>query len=133
LFWALALAAFWGGLNAVVSDARLFNFLASYAALIATFTGAIWWGIALSQPCGPVRNFLFTWSLAPCLLAWIALAAPRPWALLGLGCLLGFQLLMDYKFLVKPGLVMPWVWRLRRILTLMAMSSLFFASLQTWN
>jgi Protein of unknown function (DUF3429) len=128
LFWVLALAASWGWLTSLALPAGMFKLLAQYAALIVSFTGAIWWGLALSQTAGSERNFLFTWSVVPCVLAWIVLALPTNLALIGCAGLLGLQLFMDYRFLMQPGLIARWVWRLRRMLTLMAVPALLYAA-----
>ena len=126
-FWGLALL---GSINGIAPSIIVFNYLANYAALIVTFTGAIWWGLALSQPSISVRNILFTWSLIPCLLAWAALLLPTSYALLSFAFLLLLQLLMDYIFLWRRRLIAYWVWCLRRLLTVIAVPSLVLAALQ---
>ncbi len=126
-FWALALI---GSMNWIGSSIVVFNYLANYAALIVTFTGAIWWGLALSHSSMSVRNLLFTWSLIPCLLAWSALALPTAKALWALAFLLLLQLLMDYMFLWRRRLIVYWVWCFRRLLTVIAVPSLVLATLQ---
>ena len=129
-FWVLALI---GSMNGIVPSAIVFNYLSNYAALIVTFTGAIWWGLALSQTSMSVRNLLFTWSLIPCLLAWGVLTLPTSNALWAFSFLLLLQLLMDYIFLWRRRLIVYWVWCLRRLLTVIAVPSLVLAALQSWK
>lgn len=52
--------------------------LAAYAALIASFLGGVRWGVALRAAPGGMRNALFVLSVLPSLVAWVALALPRP-------------------------------------------------------
>ncbi len=129
-FWGLALAELWAtGDWAVSAVAHLVN----YAALILTFVGAIWWGIALNAPQGlfglASRGFLFGWSLVPCLLAWFLLTLDRQLALLGLAFLLVLQLVLDFIFLWRAQLIAPWFWRLRLVLTSGAVPALVVAGL----
>ena len=53
--------------------------LTSYAALIATFLGGIYWGIAGSMSVDPTsaqRSFHLIWGITPSLIAWLALIMP---------------------------------------------------------
>lgn len=126
-FWGLALTgAFSERFPAIV----LFNYLANYAALIVSFLGAIWWGLAVSQPNIKLRHFMFGWSVVPCVLAWVTLALPTVNALLVFAFLLVFQLLMDYVFLWRSRVVSYWVWCLRRLLTVLAVPALLMAAFQ---
>lgn len=110
------------------------EYLANYAALILTFVGAIWWGIALNAPQGlfglAARSFLFGWSLVPCLLAWFLLALNLPIALIGFACLLVVQLVLDFIFLWRAQLIAQWFWRLRIVLTLGAVPALLLSATQ---
>lgn len=129
-FWGLALAEVWASAQFAASALA---YLVNYAALILTFVGAIWWGIALSAPQGAVgcalRSFLFGWSLVPCLLAWFLLALVPQTALFGVAGLLLLQLLLDFIFLWRNRLIAHWFWRLRIVLTLGAVPALVFAAL----
>jgi Protein of unknown function (DUF3429) len=127
-FWGLAFADLWATGDWVFSvSAHLVN----YAALILTFVGAIWWGIALNAPHGlfglASRGFLFGWSLVPCLLAWFLLTLDRQMALVGFAALLVLQLLLDFIFLWRAQLIARWFWQLRVVLTIGAAPALLFA------
>jgi len=126
-FWGLAFAELWATGDWVVSA---FAHLANYAALILTFVGAIWWGIALNAPQGlfglTSRGFLFGWSLMPCLLAWFLLTLDQHTALIGFAVLLVLQLLLDLIFLWRARLIAQWFWQLRLVLTLGAVPALLF-------
>lgn len=132
-FWGLAFASMLA--QAEFATASI-NYLMNYAALILTFVGAIWWGIALSSPqklIEPVlRSFMFGWSLVPCLLAWFLLSLVPQATLVGLACLLVFQLLLDFIFLWRAQLIAQWFWRLRIVLTLGAVPALLVATVQIW-
>jgi hypothetical protein len=127
-FWGLASAELWATGDWVGSA---FVHLENYAALILTFVGAIWWGIALNAPHGlfgfTSRGFLFGWSLVPCLLAWLLLTLDRPLALIGFAFLLVLQLVLDFIFLWRAQLIVQWFWQLRVVLTLGAVPALLFA------
>lgn len=130
-FWGLSLAEVWANAEAVAA-AR--DYLVNYAALILTFVGAIWWGIALNVPQGlfglSSRGFLFGWSLVPCLLAWFLLTLNPAIALIGFACLLVLQLVLDFIFLWRAQLIAQWFWRLRIVLTLGAVPALLFSAIQ---
>lgn len=127
-FWGLAFAELWATGDWVASA---FAHLVNYAALILTFVGAIWWGIALNAPQGlfglASRGFLFGWSLAPCLLACFLLMLDQKMALVGFAALLVLQLLLDFIFLWRAQLIARWFWQLRLVLTFGAVPALLFA------
>lgn len=126
-FWGLALL---GAFSERVPSIVLFNYLANYSALIVSFLGAIWWGLAVSQPNANLRRFMFGWSVLPCVLAWFALALPTAISLVVFAFLLALQLLMDYLFLWRTRTVSYWVWCLRRLLTVLAVPALLMAAFQ---
>lgn len=93
----------------------------AYAALILSFLGGLWWGIAASQPNPP--EWLWVAAIAPSL---IALGSAVPWAtgqpwpgpsLLILGVALIGALAVDLV-LARRGLVPPWWMSLRLPLSL---------------
>jgi hypothetical protein len=49
--------------------------LTSYAAVVASFLGAVHWGMAARLPQAQAR-FHWLWGVAPALLAWVALVMP---------------------------------------------------------
>jgi hypothetical protein len=94
----------------------------AYAALILSFLGGIWWGIA-AQAHRPVPAWLWVAAVAPSL---VALASAIPWAIgkpwpgpsLGwLGIALLLSLVVDYR-LWATRLAPPWWLHLRLPLSL---------------
>ncbi|TPG40652.1 DUF3429 family protein [Sphingomonas koreensis] len=99
--------------------ARLFSAEAlafAYAALIFSFLGGIWWGLAAR--IDPAPDWLYGAAVAPSL---IALATAAPWAvgarwpgpsLIVLGVFILASLLVD-RLLVARGIAPPWWMQLR--------------------
>ena len=110
-------------LAAVVSGDPQLTFTAqalafAYAALIASFLGGTWWGLAAAGQQRPPAWLWFA-AVAPCL---IALALCIPWAigtrwpgpsLVYLGLLIVATLAVDRR-LVRLGIAPPW-WMLLRV------------------
>ncbi len=100
-----------------------------YAAIILTFIGALWWGLAARMPTSVVSNVMMGWSVVPAIFAWIAmLLGPRA-ALEAL--IVGFvvQWAMDSVLMYVADGVMPyWAYRLRTILTLISASVMAFTA-----
>ena len=96
-----------------------------YGALIASFLGGIRWGIAAARGLG-LRDYAL--SVAPSLLAWLALALRAPWDLVGLGILVLVWGLVDQD-LPRRGLAPRWLGRLRLALSGVAGVSLLAAGL----
>lgn len=92
-FVALALALWWPvpGHQALGSHA-----LVAYGATIASFLGAIHWGLAMRKPSN-AGLAPYLWGVTPSLLAWLALLVPPVWGLLGLAALLALCLLVDER------------------------------------
>ena len=113
-FALLALALWWPGLGhqAFISQA-----LASYGATIASFLGAIHWGLAMHGHSGAGAG-PYLWGVTPSLLAWLALLLPPAGGLLGLAVLLALCLLVDARRYPHYQL-QAWL-PLRRRLTLVA-------------
>lgn len=82
-FCLLALAVCWPG-----GEGRTFYGFAllAYGATIASFLGAIHWGLAMRS--GVPERMAYLWGVAPSLVAWTALLQPTPWGLLLLAGLL---------------------------------------------
>jgi hypothetical protein len=98
--------------------------LVTYAALIASFLGGVRWGNALEKPH---RHMLdFTVSVVPSLVAWLALATPRPYDLV---VLVGVFLMLGVGDvgLVTRGHAPRWFGKLRVILTAAVTLSLLLA------
>jgi len=84
-FCLLALAVFWAG----GEGQAFYGFaLLAYGATVASFLGAIHWGLAMRS--GAAQSSAYLWGVAPSLVAWTALLQPTPW---GLELLAGLLLL----------------------------------------
>ncbi len=124
-FWGLALSTF---IDTGFTPVAAIVTLVMYGALILSFVGALWWGIAVHASATAPRNMMFVWSVVPALIGWFAtLVSPE----IGLRMLmsgLALQWLLDSMLMRKvPGLIPSWVFRLRTILTLGAVSALGLA------
>lgn len=98
--------------------------LVTYAALIASFLGGVRWGNALEKPHRHTLDF--TVSVLPSLVAWLALATPRPYDLV---ILLGVFLMLGVGDvgLATRGHAPRWFGKLRVILTTGVTISLLLA------
>jgi hypothetical protein len=97
-------------------------FVASYAAVILSFVGAVHWGVALAGPVRPFKaRLMMALSVLPALLAWVALLAgpTAPVTLLVLFC--GFVAWWLYEWAI-PGkhALARWYLRLRLQLSAVA-------------
>ena len=121
-FWGLALCTVVDtGLNAVLAVVAL----VMYGAIILSFVGALWWGIAVHAPATAPRNLMFVWSVIPALIGWSATLVSPETGLRMLMSGLALQWLLDNMLMRQvPGLIPRWVFRLRTILTLGAVSPL---------
>ena len=125
-FWGLAL------LTALPTDIpvdiALFG-LMTYGAIILSFVGAIWWGLAVHAPHGLHRSWMFIWSVTPSLLGWGAvlvgsLSDLQQGAIIGLPIIM-VGLLMQWALDLAmhrayPTLFVAWIVRLRTLLTVAA-------------
>lgn len=96
-----------------------------YAAVIASFLGAVHWGTAAAADDGRQRAHL-RWGVTPALLAWVLLALPVRYALAGFAALLVLAAMVDRYLL--PLLDEDYR-RLRLRLTLVAVAALGAAAL----
>lgn len=113
-FAVLALALWW---PAFEQQGAISHALASYGATIASFLGAIHWGLAMrDHPAAGAGPYL--WGVTPSLLAWLALLLPPAGGLLGLSVLLVVCLRVDQRRYPRYQL-QAWL-PLRRRLTLVA-------------
>jgi flagellar motor component MotA len=116
----IALAPEIGGLG----QRALHMALVTYAALIASFIGGVRWGNALSGHSRQTHEFII--SVIPSLLAWLALATPRPFdlmLLIGVFLALGVS---DVGLAISGG-APRWYGKLRVFLTAIATLSLLSA------
>ena len=123
-FWFLAIAS---GHDIGLDPISALLGLLSYGALILSFVGALWWGIAAHAEADAQRNAMFLGSVIPALIGWFALMVTPDVGLILLasGLLLQWALdLMLYK--KQPRLISVWMLRLRTILTIGACTALVF-------
>lgn len=129
----LGLLPFWGLALSTLIDTGFTPVLAvvtliMYGAVILSFVGALWWGLAVHAPTSAPRNTMFVWSVVPALVGWAATLVPPEVGLRMLMSGLALQWLLDHMLMRKvAGLVPRWVFRLRSILTLGAVSALALA------
>jgi hypothetical protein len=72
--------------------------LLTYAATIASFLGAIHWGLAMRGADATDQTTpLLLWGVTPCLLAWVALLIPLGMGLWGLAVLLWVCYWVDFR------------------------------------
>lgn len=69
--------------------------LKAYGATIASFLGAIHWGLSMQAHCARTLVFPFVWGVVPSLLAWIALLLAPSAGLVLLAVLLGLCFAID--------------------------------------
>lgn len=77
--------------------------LLAYGATIASFLGAIHWGLAMRGPLTPQPG-PFVWGVFPSLVAWLALLMPLPQGLVTMALLLGICLAVDRRSYPAYGL-----------------------------
>ncbi len=98
-FVGLALAIGLGPLH----QAKAASALLGYGATIASFLGAIYWGLAMRDPHGQSKSLL-AWGVIPSILAWVALMLPATQGLLLLAVLLWACLAVDRVVYTRSGL-----------------------------
>jgi len=123
-FWFLSLSTLISDDFAPVIALFIIN---TYGAVILSFVGAIWWGLAVAVPNAP-RTMMLSWSVVPALLGWIA-AVPYMPADIGLLILMfGFSLQWILDIVLFPRIAIDgWVLKLRTILTIGVLASLVCA------
>ena len=115
-FVALAGAAWWA--PAAYRAPAAFALLA-YGATIASFLGAIHWGLAMRGPLAP-RPGPLVWGVFPSLVAWLALLLPVSQGLFTIALLLVICLVVDRGSYPVYGLSdwLPMRWRLTGVAVL---------------
>lgn len=121
-FVALALASWF---SPVPYRALAAFALLAYGATIASFLGAIHWGLAMRGPLTPQPG-PFVWGVFPSLVAWLAMLLPRSQGLVTLALLLGICLAVDRRSYPAYGLT-EWL-RMRLHLTLVSVICLLAGS-----
>jgi hypothetical protein len=124
-FWALALSTVAGaGIDPLLAVTALIM----YGAIILSFVGALWWGLAIHAPANAPRNTLFVWSVIPALIGWFATLALPDVGLRMLMAGLALQWVLDGMLMRKvPELIPGWMFRLRTMLTFGALGALGLA------
>jgi len=114
-FWVLALSSVLPtGLPPILA---LIAFI-TYGAVILSFVGAIWWGLAAGAGPTAPKAVMFLWSVVPALIGWLAtlVAADLGVLILAGGFLL--QWLLDAGLVARyPEVMARWVFKLRTWLT----------------
>ena len=101
--------------------------LLAYGATIASFLGAIHWGLAMRGPMpAQARVFPFVWGVVPSLLAWLALLSPPAPGLVALALVLAGCFGVDRATYPDYGL-QQWL-PMRLALTLVAVLSCLFGA-----
>jgi hypothetical protein len=77
------------------------DLMRTYAAVIASFLGAVHWGLAAMDPRR--RAARLRWGVMPALLAWALLLLPPAPSLLGFAALFAIVLYVDLRLLPLPG------------------------------
>lgn len=102
--------------------------LLAYGATIASFLGAIHWGLAMRGPTpAQAQAFPFVWGVVPSLLAWLALLAQPAPGLVALAMVLAGCFGVDRATYPDYGL-QQWL-PMRLALTLVAVLSCLFGAL----
>ena len=113
----------------------VFDILVHYAAVILSFVGAVYWGLALCNFNNRSKSekqmwIMFGWSVIPALIAWIATQMVLSAALLVL--ILGFVSAFIFDLWSEKRREIPfWYLRLRKILTLVVVIALSSALVQS--
>jgi hypothetical protein len=90
----------------------------AYGALIASFIGGAWWGLAANKAEGAALTRWLVLSVLPMLAAWVALLLPPQAGLLLLAVMFALLPLADRA--AQSGAMAPdWWWRLRLPLSLL--------------
>ena len=107
-------------LLAAGGDAAAFALQAgpAYGALIASFIGGAWWGLAANRAEGAALTRWLVASVLPMLVAWVALLLPPQAGLLLLAVIFALLPLAD-RAAQAASMAPAWWWRLRLPLSLL--------------
>lgn len=90
----------------------------TYGAVILSFVGAIWWGLAAATQQSAPRAIMFYWSVIPALIGWFATLVPPDVGVLMLSAGFALQWAGDaWLTRAYPGVAPVWLFALRTILT----------------
>jgi hypothetical protein len=102
--------------------------LRAYGAVILSFLGGIYWGLAIGRPWTQVNIIWLCVSVVPSLLAWTALLLSAVMGMGLLGLSIAAMVMVDLRS-AKAGQAPPWYPALRLPLSVGASVSLFYAAL----
>ena len=90
----------------------------TYGAVILSFVGAIWWGLAAATKQSAPKAIMFYWSVIPALIGWFATLVAPDVGVLMLSAGFALQWLGDaWLTRAYPGVAPTWLFALRTILT----------------
>ncbi len=98
------------------------NLLISYAAVILSFLGAVYWGVAMivREMSIKKRNVMLSWSVIPSIVAWISLLIPQVYGLILLSVFFVISFFMDMQLTkseAKPAWYIPLRFQLTVVVT----------------
>lgn len=98
------------------------NLLVSYAAVILSFLGAVYWGVAMivKEMAIKKRNVMLVWSVIPSVVAWVALLIPQVYGLILLSIFFVISFFMDMQLTkseAKPSWYIPLRFQLTVVVT----------------
>lgn len=98
------------------------NLLISYAAVILSFLGAVYWGVAMIVKEMPIkkRNVMLSWSVIPSIVAWIGLLIPQVYGLIVMSIFFVISFFMDMQLMkseAKPTWYLPLRFQLTVVVT----------------
>lgn len=88
----------------------------AYGAVIASFVGGAWWGLACARAEGPPGARILVLSVVPALIAWPAVLLPAPTGFAVLALTFAVLLPTDAR-LQRDGIAPAWWMALRRVLS----------------
>ncbi|UOD50561.1 DUF3429 domain-containing protein [Orrella daihaiensis] len=100
----------------------------TYGAVILSFVGAIWWGLAAATGERAPKGIMFYWSVVPALIGWFATLVAPDVGVLMLSAGFVLQWLGD-AWLIRsyPGVAPQWLFPLRTILTAGVLATMVIA------
>ncbi|EGD05980.1 hypothetical protein C7S13_4811 [Burkholderia cepacia] len=119
----------WLSVHASAANDDYVHALLNYAACIASFVGAVHWGVALRASESPPRQrILYGWSVIPALMAWAVLMMPGIGARLTAMAIVLVACAAVDGVLWRKDFVPAWYFALRCLLTSVASLSLLAAA-----
>ena len=106
------------------------NLLISYAAVILSFLGAVYWGVAMivREMSIKKRNVMLSWSVIPSIVAWISLLIPQVYGLIMMSVFFVISFFMDIQLMkseAKPAWYIPLRFQLTVVVTACLLTAAF--------